>query len=111
MHVKKALGLISNPRKCLVNWVRWGKVFFLAVAVISPFLIYYNLGINPRSWHDEGASLTFGRTLAEDGVYAMRNSDGYQTFGPVQSIGPTVILPIAACSGYLGSVCCRGGLL
>jgi hypothetical protein len=25
----------------------------------------------------------------------MRSSDGYQTFGPVQSVGPTVILPVA----------------
>jgi 4-amino-4-deoxy-L-arabinose transferase-like glycosyltransferase len=71
------------------------KILLLLLAIGLPLVMFYNLGVNPRPWHDEGAALILARTLAEDGVYAMRNSDGYQTFGAVQSVGPTVILPTA----------------
>ncbi len=66
----------------------------LLVAVCA-FLLFYNLDVNPRPWHDEGAALSVARTLAEDGYYGVRTSEGYQTFGPVQSVGPTILLPIA----------------
>jgi 4-amino-4-deoxy-L-arabinose transferase-like glycosyltransferase len=59
------------------------------------FLVFYNLEVNPRPWHDEGAALSLAKTLANEGVYAVRTSEGYQTFGPVQSVGPTVLLPVA----------------
>jgi 4-amino-4-deoxy-L-arabinose transferase-like glycosyltransferase len=67
----------------------------LGFFAVATFLIFYNLEYNPRSWHDEGSALSLAKTLATDGVYAVRTSAGYQTFGPVQSVGPTVLLPIA----------------
>jgi len=80
----------------------WENIFLVVLILISPFLVYYNLELNPRTWHDEGASLAIPKTLVEDGVYAMRSSDGYQTFGAVQSVGPTIVLPIALIYKYFG---------
>jgi hypothetical protein len=81
------------------KWENWFLAFFL---LISPFLVYYNLELNPRPWHDEGSALSIPRTLVEDGVYASRSSDGYQTFGAVQSVGPTVLIPAAFFYRMLG---------
>lgn len=75
--------------------VNWDTLFFAVFLVIAPFLLFHNLELNPRPWSDEGSYLTLAKTLAEDGVYAVHNSDGYQTFGAVQSLGPTLIVPIA----------------
>lgn len=73
-----------------------GTLVLPAVMVAAgAFLLFYNLPVNPRPWHDEGAALTVAKTLVEDGYYGVRTSEGYQTFGPVQSVGPTVLLPIA----------------
>jgi len=91
--------------------VNWENFFLVVLIVISPFLVYYNLGINPRTWHDEGASLSIPKTLVEDGVYAMRSSDGYQTFGAVQSVGPTLTLPIALVYKYFGVGLLQGRLV
>ncbi|HET7378338.1 MAG TPA: glycosyltransferase family 39 protein, partial [Anaerolineae bacterium] len=44
---------------------------------------------------DEGSAAGIAKSLAQTGVYAIRSSDGYQTFGGVQSVGPTVVLPVA----------------
>ena len=79
------------------------KIILLGFIIGLPILVFYNLGINPRPWHDEGANLGLARTLAEDGVYASRNSDGYQTFGAVQSIGPTVVVPVAISHKLFGN--------
>jgi Dolichyl-phosphate-mannose-protein mannosyltransferase len=83
----------------LISWARqpiaWERLVVTSLLIAAPFLAFYNLEYNPRPWHDEGAALSVAKTLAEDGVYAAKNSDGYQTFGPVQSVGPTVLLPIA----------------
>ncbi|MEO7912510.1 MAG: glycosyltransferase family 39 protein, partial [Roseiflexaceae bacterium] len=68
---------------------------YIVLLVVALILALYNLEYSPRTWQDEGGTLSLARTLVEDGVYAIRNSDGYQTFGTVQSVGPTVILPIA----------------
>ena len=65
-------------------------------------MAFFNLDTNPRPWHDEGAALSLAKTLATDGVYGVKNSDGYQTYGPVQSVGPTVILPIALSFKFFG---------
>ena len=80
----------------------WERFFLIMLVLISPILVFYNLEINPRSWHDEGSSLSIPKTLVEDGVYATHNSDGYQTFGAVQSVGPTVVLPVALSFKLLG---------
>jgi len=78
------------------------KVFVLLLFLAVPFLALYNLKYNPRPWHDEGSLLSVSRTLTNDGVYAGKTSDGYETFGAVQSVGPTVILPIAAVYKFFG---------
>jgi 4-amino-4-deoxy-L-arabinose transferase-like glycosyltransferase len=98
----RALVWLERLFKWLQNQRRGEKIVLLVLVVIIPVLVFYNLSLNPRPWHDEGAALLLARTLAEDGVYAMRNSDGYQTFGPVQSVGPTVILPVALVYRYFG---------
>jgi hypothetical protein len=53
------------------NYVAAGSVFLLAAV-----LAFHNLEYGPRPRHDAGAVMTLARTLAEDGVYAGRNSDG-----------------------------------
>jgi hypothetical protein len=73
----------------------WKKIVVLGLLGIAVFLVSYNLNYNPRPWHDEGSVLSLARTLTEEGVYAMRSLEGYQTLGPVQSVGPTVVLPVA----------------
>ena len=85
---------VQSLLKLLMKF-NWERFFSLVFILVSPFLVFYNLELNPRPWHDEGSSLSIARTLAEDGIYAIRSSDGYQTFGGVQSVGPTVILPVA----------------
>lgn len=55
--------------------------------------------------------MLLARTLAENGVYAIRTSTGYQTFGPVQTVGPTVILPIAIVYRLFGVGLLQGRLV
>jgi 4-amino-4-deoxy-L-arabinose transferase-like glycosyltransferase len=86
----------------LPKLVRWEQLVVLALLLVIPVLVLYNLDSNPRPWHDEGAALSVSKTLVQDGVYAVRTSDGYQTFGPIQSIGPTVLLPVALSFKVLG---------
>lgn len=104
--ITKIWTFILSWLRRLTSWLqtkaRGEKIIILILLIYLPVLVFYNLGINPRPWHDEGAALLLARTLAEDGVYAMRNSDGYQTFGPVQSVGPTVILPVALVYKFFG---------
>lgn len=83
----------------LWNWLflsaGWEKVLTVLLIILVPFFLFHNLELNPRTWHDEGDALSVARTLAEDGYYGVKVSDGYQTFGIIQSIGPAVILPAA----------------
>ena len=74
---------------------RWEKILAFAVLALAAFLMFYNLDLNPRPWQDEGSAADIAKSLVRYGVYAIKSSDGYQTFGGVQSVGPTVVLPIA----------------
>jgi len=74
---------------------RWERLLAFAILMLAAFLLFYNLDLNPRPWQDEGAVASIAKTLVQDGVYATQSSDGYQTYGGVQSVGPTVVLPIA----------------
>ena len=87
------------------------KIIFLCFFVFTCLLAILNLRNNPRSWMDEGSTLLLARTLAENGIYAIRNSDGYLTFGAVQSVGPTVILPIALSFKIFGVGLVQGRLV
>jgi 4-amino-4-deoxy-L-arabinose transferase-like glycosyltransferase len=86
----------------------WEWLLLALLAGAAPFLVYYNLEFNPRPWHDEGSYLSLAKTLANDGIYAVQTSDGYQTFGAVQSVGPTVILPIALSFKLFGAGLVQG---
>ena len=79
----------------LIERIKWYRLVLVFLFFIAPYLAFHNLETNPRPWQDEGAYLSVAKSLAEHGVYAVENSDGYQTFGPIQSVGPTVIVPIA----------------
>jgi 4-amino-4-deoxy-L-arabinose transferase-like glycosyltransferase len=82
-----------------VNWLkrndRWEKILAVVVLALAAFLMFYNLDLNPRPWQDEGFATGIAKSLVQTGVYAIKGSDGYQTYGGVQSAGPTVVLPIA----------------
>jgi len=75
--------------------IKWYQPILILLIFAAPYLAFHNLETNPRPWQDEGAYLSVAKAVAEDGVYAVKTSDGYQTFGPIQSVGPTVIVPIA----------------
>ena len=92
---KTSHGLLFRTAQSLLGNGRWEVVLLVALIILAPLLAFYNLGTNPRPWHDEGSYLSLAKTLVQDGVYAVRSSEGYQTFGAVQSVGPTVLLPIA----------------
>src|SRR5688572_16502074 len=89
------------------------REFILHVALLAITLVLacYNLDRSPRTWQDEGGALLIARTLVEDGVYAIRTSDGYQTFGSIQSVGPTVILPLALSFKLFGVGLLQGRLV
>ena len=94
--------LLTGPAAWLKGKVTWESAVLVLLIVVAPFLTFYNLEYNPRPWHDEGSYLALAKTLVTDNVYAVHSSDGYQTFGAVQSVGPTVLLPIALSFKLLG---------
>ncbi len=65
----------------------------LAVAVLALSLV--NLPYWRRTWFDEGSHLLVPKTLVQFGRYAYASSEGFRTYGPTLSVGPTVMLPIA----------------
>jgi 4-amino-4-deoxy-L-arabinose transferase-like glycosyltransferase len=87
--------IISNS----VSWFKRNdhgeKISAVAVFVLAAFLLFYNLDLNPRPWQDEGAVASIAKSLVQNGVYATKTSNGYETYGGVQSVGPTVVLPVA----------------
>jgi 4-amino-4-deoxy-L-arabinose transferase-like glycosyltransferase len=101
---------IPSSRK-LTRVVTWKRALLVIVLLLIPLLTLYNLDATPRPWHDEGGALSLAKTLVQDGIYAIRNADGYQTFGTVQSMGPTVILPVAAAFKVFGVGIVQGRLI
>jgi len=81
--------------KRFLSKVSINHVAIFMFVVLIPSVLLYNLDTSPRPWHDEGNAMLLARTLVEDGVYAVKTTTGYQSFGAVQSIGPTVVLPMA----------------
>ncbi len=86
---------ISNLLSWLKRNDRGEKILAVVVLALAAFCMFYNLELNPRPWQDEGSAAGLAKTLVQNGVYAIKSSDGYQTFGGVQSVGPTVVLPLA----------------
>jgi 4-amino-4-deoxy-L-arabinose transferase-like glycosyltransferase len=91
-----------------INWYSIIVAGFFALVFV---LASVNLAYNPHPWPDEGAALSVARTLAEDGVYASRSSEGYQSFGAVQSVGPTVLVPVALSYQLFGVGLVQGRLV
>jgi len=85
--------------KLFSRWRPKERTYDIAIVVIlivaAPFIAFYNLDHNPRPWHDEGGALSIAKTFVQDNVYAMKSSEGYQTYGAIQSVGPTVVVPVA----------------
>ncbi|MBN1284042.1 MAG: hypothetical protein JXB47_01445 [Anaerolineae bacterium] len=76
---------------------RWviGAVALLALLYVA-FIFLYRLGEYPLPRHDENDYLQVAKHFAFDGVYAdFSAGEGYRYTGPVISVGPTVILPVA----------------
>ncbi|MER3513004.1 MAG: glycosyl transferase [Chloroflexota bacterium] len=68
-------------------------LIMLVVAVLTLSLV--NLPYWRRTWFDEGSHLLVPKTLVQFGRYAYISSEGFRTYGPTLSVGPTVMLPIA----------------
>ena len=66
----------------------------LAVVVLCATV---NLTRWPVPWFDEGIHLHVPKALVKFGAYADYSSEGLRHFGPTLAVGPTVMLPIAAC--------------
>jgi len=67
----------------------------VAIALLL-FLSLHNLTNYPVTWFDEGSHLHVPKALVRFGVYADYSSEGFRYDGPIMSVGPTVMLPIAA---------------
>jgi protoporphyrinogen oxidase/4-amino-4-deoxy-L-arabinose transferase-like glycosyltransferase len=66
--------------------------FALSAVAIALFI---GLSDRPHPVQDEGAIMLVAKTWAQDGVMATRTSEGYETFGAIQSVGPTLLAPVA----------------
>lgn len=72
------------------------ETILLGVLVIMALtLALVNLPYWRRTWFDEGSHLLVPKTLVQFGRYAYVSSEGFRTYGPTLSVGPTVMLPIA----------------
>jgi 4-amino-4-deoxy-L-arabinose transferase-like glycosyltransferase len=91
------------------DWIPRYLVAALFLATL--FLSLYHLDTNPRTWRDEGGSLLVARSVAINGVYAEENAGDWHCFGAVQSVGPTVIVPIATVFRLFGVGILQGRLV
>ena len=72
-----------------------------AVAALL-LLAFWNLDRYPVTWYDEGIHLHVPKALIKFGVYADYSSEGFRYYGPTMTVGPTVLLPVAASFKLLG---------
>lgn len=72
----------------------WYALWVLFIGYIA-FILLYNLLQWPPPWYDEATVLRVSKNFAFNGVYADYSSDGNRYTGPLMSVGPTVLLPIA----------------
>ena len=70
-------------------------IFIIGLALI-------NLTTFPAPWFDEGSHLHVPKALVKYGVYADTSSEGFHYYGPSISVGPTVMLPVAAALKVFG---------
>lgn len=92
-----------TPTKSISALLEGGKVSIRLAAIgtaagvlLLLFLAFFRLPYYPATWFDEGAHLHVPKTLVQYGVYADRSSEGFRYYGPTVSVGPTVMLPVAA---------------
>jgi hypothetical protein len=74
----------------------------LALAAVAVGL-FVDLRQRPMPVQDEGAIMLVAKTWAQDGVLATRTSEGCETFGAIQSVGPTLLGPVALAFKYFGA--------
>ncbi|MBN1814616.1 MAG: glycosyltransferase family 39 protein, partial [Anaerolineae bacterium] len=77
-------------------------ILTIIAIVVVLFLVTYNLTKYPRIWYDEASILHVPKALVRFGVYADYSSEGFRHYGPTISVGPTVMLPIAAAFRLFG---------
>jgi hypothetical protein len=73
-----------------------------ATLIVVAFIFVYRLDVYPSPWHDESVYLKVAKNYALHGIYANFSSDGPRYGGPVVSVGPTLILPIALMFRFFG---------
>lgn len=93
MTVSAASGRVYN--KVQRSSLRLYAVYGLGLLFLA-FIFLYRLDANPAPWHDEATFMKVARNYVENGVYANYSSEGDRYTGPTLSLGPTVILPVAA---------------
>lgn len=74
----------------------WRTLLQAAAVLALVALAFVNLENWPATWFDEGSHLHVPKTLVRFGVYADYSSEGFRYYGPVNGVGPTVMLPVAA---------------
>jgi 4-amino-4-deoxy-L-arabinose transferase-like glycosyltransferase len=102
---------LTSLGRWLLKEAHWERLTLSAVFAGVLVLCFYNLGQSPRPWQDEGGTMLVAKSLAETGVYAVNSAEGYQTYGTVQSTGPTIIVPIALGFKLLGVGLWQGRLI
>jgi 4-amino-4-deoxy-L-arabinose transferase-like glycosyltransferase len=74
----------------------------ITLLVLVAGLLIVKLEQWPSTWYDEGFNLQAARNLVELGRYGIQSSEGFRSFDPLVSSGPTVILPVALVFKVLG---------
>jgi len=105
-----SVGLARLPRVVYRPWVREvgrpsTRTTGLALVIVLALpLLICNLDVYPWAAPDEIHHLNVAKNLAERGLYASGNPErGFRHFDPYDSVGPTVLLPVAASMYLSGS--------
>ncbi|MBI5961505.1 MAG: glycosyltransferase family 39 protein, partial [Chloroflexi bacterium] len=86
----------STPNQQALLASRWKNTGQTMLFLLFFGLIFmYRLDQYPAPWHDEAQYLHVAKNYAENGVYADYSSEGNRYTGPIISLGPTVLLPVA----------------
>lgn len=111
---RRTLPATESAPSTVDHWSSLGslirKYHLLAAFGVVCFLAFANLADYPLTWFDEGEHLGVARTIVRHGVYAEHTADGFRYYGPTTSVGPTVILPVAASFRLFGVGLVQGRL-
>jgi hypothetical protein len=96
MATDNALAMPAAGRVAVGRTGALRSVGIAAAAVMLAILAFARLTEYPTIWFDEGIHLHVPKAVVQHGEYADVSSDGFRYYGPTMSVGPTVMLPIAA---------------